>query len=153
MKKRDIGIALDNLTEDVKTQTLWLVQSYRDSAGAFNQTDLIKQAVDSPARARAQVQQWIVAYNAKNGAGTAQVFLAECLTAAGSVKTVQSIDAELSGLQAQAQTVVNNVAGGWTWDQAATAIENAIVVQTDEDFSYLQLPVPDGYITVWGEPW
>lgn len=162
MKQHEIGAALDHLADDVRQQELNLTAQYRAVSTSAEiplihkdrmRIALIKQAVDTPHRARAQLQAWITAYNAANGEGTAQTFLAACLKAGGSVKTLASINAELAAIEAQAQTVVTNVAGGWTWDQAAAAVESAPSVAADSDFSYDRLPIPGGYVTVWGEPW
>lgn len=150
MNKREIGEALDNLAVDVRRHVLSLTAQYR--ASALSST--LKQAVDTPHRARAQISAWIVEYNSRNGAGTAQTFLASCLAAVGSTKTLATIDASLTALESQAQTLVNHVTNdAWTWAQVASAIEAQIAPPTIESLSYDSLPIPAGYVTVWGDPW
>ena len=149
MNRREIGEALDRLEADVRDHVRDLTEQYR----RFGVPMLLKQAVDTPHRARMQVTAWIVEYNSRNGAGSAQTFLTECLTAAGSTKTVASIDAALAALENGAQTLVTNVGSGWTWDQVASAIEASINPAPSESFSYADLPIPAGYLTVWGEPY
>ncbi len=150
MRNQDIGAALDDLTNDVVSQTLSLVWQYRVSKNP----GVLKQAVDTPHRARAQIAAWIADYNSRNGAGTAQTFLAACLTAAGSSKTLQQIDTALAALESQCLVLVNHVKNdGWTWAQVATAIETGIAKPVYESLSYAALPIPAGYVTVWGDPW
>lgn len=148
MKQKEIGLALDRLSEDVKEHSVDLVHQYR----ASGLIGVLKQAVDTPKRARAQIQNWMQEYDSKNGSGSAQSFLSACLTAANSTKTLTNVNSELAALETQAQTIVNNIQNnGWTWDQAATAIENSI--GNEETFTYSELPIPEGYITIWGEPY
>lgn len=150
MNSRTIGEALDGLSDDVITHARLLVAQYRE----FAVIGVLKQAVDTPHRARAQVTAWIAGYNAANGAGTAQTFLASCLTAAGSAKTLATIDNAIAAIEAQCLVLVNHVNNdGWTWDQVATAIEGAVSVPASVELSYSQLPIPNGYTTVWGEAW
>lgn len=144
MNNRQIGEALDSLTDDVKRHARELVSQYRAQGGVGT----IRQAADTPHRARAQVQAWMSGY----GAGAA-AFLNQCLTAAGSTKTLAQIDAALAALETQAATLVTNVAQGWTWDQVADAIELAIPAPSTPQFSYASLPIPQGYVTIWGSPW
>jgi hypothetical protein len=151
MNKREVGEALDRLESDVRVNARDLVAQYRKFPANFG---VLKQAVDTPRRARAQISAWISAYNAANGAGTAQTFLASCLTVAGSTKTLASIDTALASLESQAQALVNHRNNdGWTWDQIAAAVESGVSLPTDADLSYDRLPIPAGYTTVWGEPW
>ena len=151
--KLAIGTALDQLTADVKTNALRLVSQARAQPEPYT-TALMKQAVDTPHRARAQIMAWLVEYNVKNGAGTAQTLLQQCLTAAGSTATLASIDAALAVLEAQCLVLVNHVKNdGWTWVQVATAMEAAIPAVPVVAFDYSQLPIPAGYVTVWGQPW
>lgn len=150
--RASIGNALDQLTADVKDHARALATQSRAQPQPYKAA-LLKQAVDTPHRARAQVQAWIVAYNAANGAGTAQTFLAQCLTAAGSSKTLAQIDNALAALETQAQTVVTNVAQGWTWDQVADWIEANVSPDANPGFTYERLPIPANYTTVWGESW
>lgn len=150
MNKLEIGLALDSLTQDVKRNAADLVRQYRRRG----LVGVLKQGVDAPHRARAQVTAWIQDYNSRNGAGSAQVFLTSCLVAAGSTQTLASIDAELAQQENSAQVIVNHVNNdGWTWDQVATALESALVPEVVKQFEYERLPIPAGYTTVWGEPW
>lgn len=150
MRKTDIGAALDDLTSDVIRLTLDLVRQYRISGNA----GVLKQAVDTPHRARAQIAAWISSYNAANGANSAQTFLASCLAAVGSASTLSQIDSALSALESQALALVNHVkSDGWTWNQVASAIESAISAPSAVQFTYASLPIPAGYTTVWSEPW
>lgn len=160
MTKRDIGEALDSLAEDVRQQMLALTRQYREMTWPpmveqMYKIALIKQAVDTPRRAKSQIQNWITQYNSRNGAGTAQTFLQECLTAFGSSKTLASINAEITIGETFAQGLVNNVNNsGWTFDQVAAAIEARVSPPLPEEaFTYQRLPIPAGYVTVWGEPW
>lgn len=150
--KRNIGEALESLTDDVKRDTLSLVQQYRSSDDRMKES-LMRQAIDTPHRARAQIAAWIAGYDAVHGSGSAVAFMNECLTAAGSTTTLADINTALAALEAQAQTIVDNVLGGWTWARAATAIETALTPPAElPPFSYSELPLPAGYITVWGGP-
>jgi len=159
MRTAEIGAALDRLVADVKAQAVDLVRQYRSVDAppivrAVYEISLLKQAVDTPHRARAQIAAWIAEHNARNGAGAAQTFLAQCLAAAGSAKTLATIDAEIVAMESQAQVVVGRVANdGWTWQQVAVAIESAMASPPESDFTYTRLPIPSGYTTVWGEPW
>lgn len=150
MRQVEIGAALDSLESDVRTTVLWLAAQYRQHPVAT----VLKQSVDTPHRARAQITAWIANYNARHGGSGGSAFLAVCLTAAQSSKTLATIDIALAALEAQAQVVVGHVNNdGWTWDQVATAIEAAIVPAVEESLSFRELPIPSGYTTVWGEPW
>jgi hypothetical protein len=150
MRNAEIGAAIDELGDDVKRRAVALVGQYRRRGSVAT----LKQAVDTPHRARAQLTAWIADYNSRNGAGSAQTFLAQCLTAAGSTKTLGQVNAELAALEAQAQNVVDRVAtDGWTWEQVASAIEAQIAPDPAEAFDYTRLPIPAGYVTVWNEPW
>lgn len=153
MRKRDIGQALDDLEQDIIEFVLRLVAQYRDQAGEPWRNQLMKQALDIPHLVKAQIQHWQSTYDATHGAGAAVTFLTECLAAAGSTKTLGQINAEVAALESQAQTVVNNVNGGWTFDQAADAVEAAISLDSNAEFHLRRLPIPPGYITVWGDPW
>jgi hypothetical protein len=150
MNRREIGAALDVLTDDVVLRVRELTRQYRD----FGLPGVLKQAVDTPHRARAQITAWAVGYNQRNGANTAVPFLDACLTAAGSTKTVAQIDAALATLESQAQVLVSRVNNsGWTWEQVASAIEAAFAPPPSEQFTYADLPIPAGYTTVWGDAW
>lgn len=149
MSQADIGRALDTLADDVKRHVIDLVGQYRDA----DTVGTLKQAIDTPHRARAQIAAWIAGYDARNGAATATTFLNDCLAAAGSAKTLPDVNAELAALEAQAQTLVDNVNGGWTWEQAADAIEAQLAPDPEDVFDYSRLEIPDGYITVWGDPY
>lgn len=150
MNKREIGEALDNLQADVVAFVLDSVRQYREQGG----DGTLKQGVDTPHRARAQVTAWVADYNARNGPGTALPFLASCLTAAGSSKTVASIDAALATLESQCLVLVNHVKNdGWTMSQVASAIEAQVVKMAAEALSFSSLPIPVNYTTVWGDPW
>lgn len=151
--KAQIGAALDQLIADVRDDVLGLVSEARRQPEPYK-TALMKQAVDTPHRAQAQLAAWIAAYNARNGGSGAATFLASCLVAAGSAKTISQLNADLEALAAQAQTLVTNVqTNGWSWDQVATAIEAQIEPEPAESFDYTRLPIPAGYVTVWNEPW
>lgn len=150
MRQREIGEALDGLSADMIARTVELTRQFR----AHALIGVLKQAVDTPHRARAQIAAWIVDYNQRNGAGAAQTFLAQCLTASGSAKTLAQIDSALSAAEAQAQILVGHVNNdGWTWDQVASAIEAQFTLAPGVSFEYARLPLPAGYTTVWGEPW
>lgn len=150
MSKRDIGDALDSLQADVTAAVLDFVKQYR----TYGHVDVLKQGVDTPHRARAQIVAWQADYNARNGAGTAGPFLASCLTAAGSSKTLAQIDAAIATLEAQCLVLVNHVKNdGWTFDQVAAAIEAAVVKPASEALSFARLPIPANYVTVWGDTW
>ena len=151
--RREIGQALDQMRADVLRETADRVAGYRDGNPVFAENE-IRQAVDTPARARARVQEWIANYNSANGAGAAQAFLGTCLAAFGSSKTLQDVDDELAALESQAATVVDNVNNNaWTFEQVADWLEQNLPPDPDEDFSYHSLPIPDGYIDVWGNPY
>lgn len=155
-RKAEIGVALDELANEVVIQVLSLVTQYRNPEFSHLSEDMIKQAVDTPQRAKAQITEWIDLYDARpgNSPGDGQTFLNECLTAAGSAKTVGSINTEITTLETQAQTLVDNVNNSaWTWDQVADAIEAQFAREAEEEFSFRQLPIPSGYTTVWGDPW
>lgn len=150
MNKQEIGAALDSLASDVAVTMFDLARQYRE----FGHDGVLKQGVDTPHRARAQIVAWIQTYNAANGAGTAQTFLASCLTAAGSSKTLATIDSALAALEAQCLVLVNHVNNdAWTWDQVATAVEAAVAPPATVELSFARLPIPANYLTVWGESW
>ncbi|MEO8466229.1 MAG: hypothetical protein ABI640_12870 [Gammaproteobacteria bacterium] len=149
MTKTQIGNALDSLTTDVIATVIDLVRQYR----AFGLVGALKQGVDTPHRARIQVTAWMADYNARNGSGAA-AFLASCLTAAGSTKTLSTIDAALATVESQCLVLVNHVKNdAWTFDQVAAAIEAQVPKPVVELLSFGQLPIPANYTTVWGEPW
>lgn len=156
MRPAQIGSALAALVDDVKANTADLVRQYRavDAPAmvkARHEIALLKQAVDTPHRARAQVAAWVAGYNGRNGAGKAAEFLNACLAAAGSSATIAQIDAELAALEAQALVIVGRVNNdGWTWEQVAGAIESQFQRATSEHFDYSRLPLPAGYTDVWG---
>lgn len=149
--KIDLGRALLDLEFDVKCDIARLTADYR----RVGDISVLKQSVDTPHRARAQVAAWIAGYNSKNGAGAGQSLLAEALAAAGSSKTLDDIDTALSALESQAAVLIAHVENdGWTWDQVAAAVESALPAPpADVEFSFRQLPIPPGYTTAWGEPW
>jgi hypothetical protein len=141
------------LVSQVKDDVREAVTQARAQSGPHTAA-LMKQALDTPHRARAQVAAWISGYNSRNGAGSAQAFIALCLQAAGSTATLQSIDAALATLEAQALVLVNRVRNdSWTWARVATAIDAQVAPDPDEPFDYTRLPIPDGYRTVFDEPW
>lgn len=151
MKKAEIGSALDGLAEDVKSQVLHSVADYRDHP---TRTEIIRGSVDVPHRAQQQIQLWVDNYNAKNGVGTAAPFLDSCLAAAGSIKTVASVNAEIAALVSQAQSLVNEVNNnGWTWEQVADWLETNVSVEEEEDFTWERLPIPNPYTDIWGDVW
>lgn len=150
MRKEAIGKAFDSLPQDVRKYVRRLISQYRENG----YEELVRQAVDTPARARAQVQGWIDSYDARNGPGAAVTYLGEALALAGSTESSASIDARIASIEAQAATMVDNVNNnGWTLAQVATAIEGAIQPEPEEIFDYRVLPVPSDYVTVWGDPW
>jgi len=155
--KAEVGAALERVPQDVKKEALGLVSQYRNAdIPAELDDDLMIQALDSPQRAKARFEFWIANYDAANGGGAAVVLLNSCLTAAGSVETVASLNAQLTALEAQAQVLVdhrNNDA--WTWDQVADAIEAGLTDSAGVDFgyNYRDLPLPPGYVTVFGTPY
>lgn len=153
MTRAEIGLELDGLADSVRREVYGLVLAYRQ-AQPVDQVPLIKQSIDSPQRARARLQEWMSSYDARNGAGAAQAFLAACLTAAGSSKTLADVNQELSALEAQAQNVVSQMQSGpWTWADAADWLESNLAPEPEpETFAYERLPLPAGYTTVWGEP-
>ena len=154
MRKADIGNAIDSLGNDVRAHVRDLVSQYRKFSDQSFAPTLMKQALDTPHRAQAQIAAWIADYETRNGAGTAAAFLSSCLTAAGSAKTLAQVNADLAALVSQAATLVSNVqTKGWLWDRVATAIETQVNPTAEERFSYAELPIPDGYTTVFGEPW
>ena len=151
--KVQIGNALSNIREDILKEVRGLAEAYSNPDVPYPD-DMVIQAVDTPSRARARVQEWISQYTARNGVGTGLVFLNECLTAAGSVETVASLNAQIAMLEAQAQIVVDGVTNsGWTMAEAATWLINNVPIEQDEEFSYKRLPIPPNYITVWGDTW
>jgi hypothetical protein len=150
MNKLEIGLAVDSLPNDVRRNAANLVRQYRRRG----LVELLRQAVDTPSRARAQFAAWISEYNARNGAGTAQTFLAECLVAAASPTTLAQINSDLAAIEMAAQAIVTRVTNdGWTWEQVAVAAEAAFASAIIESFDYSRLPIPAGYRTVWGDPW
>ena len=151
--KRAIGKALSSIIDDVIQEVVDLVSQYRDVKWEDRiRVRIIKSAVDSPARLRARLQGWIGRYDAKHGSGSGVDFLNECLVASGSNETIATLSSQLSSLEDQALTIVEQVSNGWTWDQVADAIESQHA-STDEEFRYQRLEVPQDYITVWGERW
>jgi hypothetical protein len=156
MRQADIGRALDALADDIRALMLDLVRQSRmvdapPMMRAVYEIDLIKQAVDTPYRARAQIAAWIASYNARHSGG-AQAFLNSCLAAAGSAKTIVDVSAELAEIEAQAQVLVARVNDdGWSWEQVAAALEAQ--APPEEELSFRSLPIPKDYVTVWGEPW
>jgi len=150
-RKIAVGNAIASLVDDVKQLALSLVQQYRAAPLAY-QPSLMRQAVDTPARARAQLQGWMTRYDSTRSAGEAQALLVECLALVGP-DTLAQINAALAALEAQALVLVGHVTNdGWTWDQVATAIESAIGWESIDDLSFDVLPIPSNYITVWGTP-
>jgi len=156
-KKRLIGDSLLDLPDSVKTQVRNLVAQYRaNPPGSEAAIDLIKQAIDTPQRIRAGIDNRVADYNVKYGVGAAQTFLSECLVLCqvGMIDPVSLADiiAQLQTLQDQAQTLVAQRNAGATWDDLAAMIESQI--QLDPGFDILsRIDVPPGYTTVWGEPY
>jgi hypothetical protein len=139
------------LVDEVKAETLRLVSGYRGAPDKHREI-LIKQAVDSPHRARAQLQGWIDRYDATHGSGAAQTLMSACLLEVGG-PTLAEINSDLALLEQSAQALVdrrNN--DGWTWTQIASAIESSITKEDVVEFEYGRLPIPQGYLTIWGEP-
>lgn len=125
VKKRKIGEQLsDWVYLGIRTGARRLTEQYRQTVATDPVTakEYLSAAVNKPRRARDRINEWIATYDAVNGAGSAVIFLGECLTLFG-VVTLAEIDAELTVLEAQAQTLFDNNAGGWTLDQVATSIE------------------------------
>jgi len=153
MTKAQIGVALSSIRADILDEVEYLVRQYR-RVDEPNPDDMIIQAVDTPARAKARLVEWITEYNSRNDAGTGQIFLNECLVAAGSLETVASLNAQITVLETQAQTMVDNVNNSaWTFDQVADWLEANLPQEASEVLSYKSLPIPEGYVTVWGEPY
>lgn len=158
-RKADIGEALDRLATDVEQLVFDLVKAYRESDHvSILAEDLMKQALDTPRRAKAQILDWISRFDARDGKadGAGLLFLAECLNAAGSTKTIASINAEITALENRTRTLVTNrtrTTDPWTWEQVADAIDGNFSKEPEEVFDFRSLPVPKGYVTVWGEPW
>lgn len=152
--KAEIGAAAANLIEDMRTNVLSLVGQYRDPIAPELAEPLIRQAVDTPHRARARLQNWLAQYDAQHGAGAGVALIDECLIAAGSSETVASLNAALTAAEAQAATLVDNVNNqGWTWDQVADWFDANLYDAVDVDLTYRTLPLPAGYVDVWGDPW
>lgn len=126
IRKRKIGEQLtDWVVLGIRTGARQLVEQYRTTkpTNPILAKQYLEAAISKPRRARARINDWIADYDSKNGAGTAVTFLGECLALRG-IATLAEINAELTLLEAQAQTLINNNAGGWTLDQVAAAIEN-----------------------------
>jgi len=100
----------------------------------------LTRAVNMPAKARARIDKWISDYDAINGAGTGQVFIAECLTLAGSV-TLGEINSDLTTLENQADTLITNNQSGGTLDEMAAAIESALEWEA-KDWTF---PIPETF--------
>lgn len=150
MNRRQIGDALDHLSQDVRRLVLSLISQYR----RFGLSECVRQAVDTPTRTRAQIAAWMADYDARNGAGAAQTFLGQCLFESGSSRVLSDINDELAALEAQAMVMVDNVENqGWTLDDVAAAIEEQVQMEAEEQFVFSKLPIPDGYVTVWGDPY
>lgn len=146
-KKRKIGNELvDWIYLGIRTGARRSTEEYRRLL-LENRLDEAKasltRAVNMPRRARARITTWIAGYDAINGAGSAQTFLASCLSIAGTV-TLSEIDAELTMLENQAQILINNNQSGWTLDQVATAIENQLEWEA-KDWVF---PLPVDYVDI-----
>src|SRR5690606_1192739 len=110
------------------------------------------QAVDTPRRARAQLQEWMRVFNAGSRQQTAQDFLTSALQAAGIEKTLAEVNSELAALESQAETLARRVTQDkWTWDQIADAIEESLAPEPEVTFSFRELPIPQDYKTIWGD--
>lgn len=112
----------------------------------------LKRAVDMPHRARIRITKWITDYNAQNGAGTAQTFLAQCLSLSSGGVTLAEINAEVASMEAYADTLVAAAPaphgnGSMTWDQIAASIESTVPNEAND----WVFPLPSGYLDVWGE--
>lgn len=153
--KAAIGKALENIRADVIAEAIELVFCYRnhDHLTQEQRESLVRFAVDTPTRAKARVQNWIAEYDASNGAGSGAAFLNECLSQAGSSETVSSLNAQITALESQALAIRDDIlADVLTYEDAADSIE-AAYERVNVDFTYRRLAVPDGYTTVWGDPW
>lgn len=149
-RKTEIGAAVVALRDDVVRHTLQLVQQYREAPERLKPA-LIKQAVDTPHRARAQLQAWMNEFSSA-ARTTAQDFLTECLAAVGANKTLADINSELQALESQAEVLVQKVKDDkWTWEQVADAIEEQFANEPDVRFDYRTLPIPKDYKTIWGD--
>lgn len=125
VKKRKIGRELtDWIYLGVCTGARRSTEIYRDELAtrpAYAKEHLTR-AVNMPRRARDRITTWMADYDAKNGSGTGQAFLVECLTLAGTA-TLGELNAALANYEDIAQAIINNNIGGDTLDQVATAIE------------------------------
>ena len=107
----------------------------------INAKAVLERAVNMPRRARTRINEWITTWDGIHGTGEGVVFLADCLSLAGTI-TIAEINAELTTLEAQAQTIIDhNLLDGWTLDQIATAIENALEWEA-KDWIF---PLPESY--------
>ena len=151
-KKRALAEELLALPDQVVAQMTDLVRQYR----VFDSVPVLKQAVDSPARARAGLAHRMARYNAAKGAGAAQAVLAECLLDAQSgvaaPSTLADVNAQLQALETQMAALVAQRSAGASWEEIAAAIE-ALVVPDASAILLERLPMPPNYTTVWGEPW
>lgn len=155
-RKYSIGRAFYNIREQVVETVSDLIRQYREFSTSHpdQSIELIKQAIDTPARYRAGVLNWIQKYNQKNGNGSAQALLTECLNVYGAGKpspvTLAEIDAEITNLEVAAQALVVRRSQGESWDSLADAIEQFIEKDSTE-LSLSRLEIPANYITIWGD--
>jgi hypothetical protein len=151
VRRADIGAELDALDANVREGVQDLLRQYQ----RFNQPALLKQAIDTPRRTRAQLAAWIARHDAARSNGAAVAFLASCLTAAGAARSLAQINQALVTLETAAQQLIALRNGGATWDAVATACATAFTPSApeSEDFAFRGLPVPPAYVTAWGEPW
>lgn len=150
MSKRAIGEAMLRLPADVEAETAELVEQYRDRGDQSPAAvALIKHALDTPHRARAQIQAWIDRHDARHG--SAVTFLGEAVELAGG--TLQQINQSLQELEADFRPIVDAVLNGAQWDDVADAIEAALAEGQGEPLDYRRLPLPADYRTVLGEPY
>ena len=153
-RKLEIGQQLLSLYDDLLDEIRALIRQYRNPPNEILPYFVLQQAIDAPHRARTRIQYWIDRYDAKNTPGDAVTLLQECLSLTGAT-TLQSINDALGTLETQAQTLVDRVQSGWTWDQVADAMEAALdpPAEREDDLILNSLPLPKGYLTVWGEPY
>jgi len=146
-KKRRIGRELvDWIHLGIRTGARRSVANYRQEKLNGNQALAIEQitrAVNMPNRARARINEWISVYDATNGAGAGQTFIASCLSLAGSV-TLGEINSDLTSLENAASNLIANNQSGGTLDEMATALENAL----ENEASLWQFPFPGGYTDI-----
>lgn len=153
--KQQLGEALVRLTSDVETETLQLVEQYRERGDQSPAAiALVKHALDTPHRARAQIQGWMQRADASRGAGTAAGWMQQALAAVGSARTFSQINADLAALEALMQPIADDLLSGNppTWDTVADRIEAALAGSlVDEALDYRRLPIANDYRTILNE--